>query len=136
AGEGERGGEPGRLDAEKVHEPGNAVPARALDLEIRSRLPRARGLRADARVAGRERAVGKARPVAPDRGVETLRPPRVDAVVDALDPFHVRSEARLPGEVERHVHAQAAGLRDRVDQAGERRAARQGVVVAFRVELS
>src|SRR5207253_6625473 len=97
---------------------------------------RARGLRAEAGVARQQRAVGKRGPVAPDRSVETLGTTRVDVVADALDPFDVGAEAGLAGEVERHVHAEAAGLGHRVDEARKRRAARERVVIALRVELA
>src|SRR2546422_212134 len=90
----------------------------------------------DARVARQQRAVGKRGPVAPDRGIEALGATRVYVVADALDPFDVGAEAGLAGQVERHVHAEAAGLWHRVDQAGERRAARERVVIALRVELA
>src|SRR6185503_1247605 len=109
-GEGERGGEPRRLDAEEMHQSGDAVLARSLDVEVGRRLAGAGGLRADAGVAGRESAVGQSGPVAPDRGVEAIGPLRVDVVADAVDPLHIRSETRLSREVERHVHAEAAGL--------------------------
>src|SRR5436309_2728232 len=50
--------------------------------------------------------------------------------------FDVGAEAGLAGQVERHVHAEAAGLGHRVDQAGKRRAARERVVIALRIELA
>src|SRR5882762_8101787 len=119
-----------------MHQPAHAVLARSLDAEIGRRLARSRGLRPDARVARQQRAVGKRGPVAPDRGVEALGTTRVDVVADALDPFDVGAEAGLAGEVERHVHAEAAGLGHRVDEARKRRAARERVVIALRVELA
>src|ERR1044071_3493708 len=113
----ERGGEPGRLDAEEVHQAGNAVPARSLALEVGRRRLRPRGLRTDAGIAWRKRRVRQAGPVAPDRRIEALGTLRVDVVGDAIDPFHVGAEARLTGEVERDVHAEAARLRHGIDQA-------------------
>src|SRR5260221_3815692 len=111
-GQGERRGEPRRLDSKQMHQAGHAVLARALDLEVRRRLARPGGLRPDAGVARQQRAVGQPRPVAPDRGIEALGALRIDRVVDALDPLDIGPEARLPGHVERDVHAKAAGLRD------------------------
>src|SRR6267378_1093359 len=119
-----------------MHQPAHAVLARSLDEEIGCRHAWSSGLRPDARVARQQRAVGKRWPVAPDRGIEALRATRVHVVADALDPFDVGAEAGLAGQVERHVHAEAAGLGDRVDQARERRAARERVVIALRVELA
>src|SRR6184192_2725405 len=58
--------EPGRLDAVELHEPRHAMAARSLDLEIGRRLAGSRGLRPDARVSRRERAVGQPRPIAAD----------------------------------------------------------------------
>src|SRR5690349_2574697 len=103
-----------------MHEARDAVAARSLDLEVARRLARSRGLRPDARVAGRERVVGTAGPVAPDRRVEARRARGIDLVGDALDPLDIRAEARLAAEVERHVHAEPAGLRNGIDQARKR----------------
>src|SRR5206468_569597 len=119
-----------------MHQSAHAVLARSLDEEIGCRLARSSGLRPDARVARQQRAVGKRWPVAPDRGIEALGATRVYVVADALDPFDVGAEAGLAGQVERHVHAEAAGLGHRVDQAGKRRAARERVVIALRIELA
>src|SRR5205085_11116324 len=81
-------GEAGRLDAIELHEPRNAVLARALDLEVRRGLAGPGRFRPDAGIAGREGAVGQPGPVAPDRRIEALGAARIDPVVDALDPFH------------------------------------------------
>ena len=86
--------------------------------------------------AGARAPSSNARPVAPDRGVERRAARRIDGVVDRLgridvEPLDVGTEARLAGEVERQVDAEAAGLGHRIDQAGERRAAGERVVVAF-----
>src|SRR3954471_22438698 len=119
-----------------MHEAGHAVPLRALDLEIGRRLARPRGLRPDAGVARRERVVGQPGPVAPDRRVEALGAARIDGVVDALDPFDVRAETRLAREVERHVHAEPAGLGYGIDEPGKWRAAAERVVIPLRIELA
>src|SRR5437016_14083358 len=123
-----------------MHQAGHAVLPRSLDMEVGCGLAGTGGLRPDARITGEKRAVGKTGPIAADRGVEALRAARVYGIVflstDALDPLHVRPEARLAGEVERHVHAEAAGLGNRVDQPRERRAARERIVVALGVELA
>ena len=58
------------------------------------------------------------------------------AVGVGIDPFDVRPEARLPAEVERQVHAEAARLRHRIDQPRERRPAGQRVVVALGVSAA
>src|SRR6267143_1406259 len=96
--QGEACREAGRFDAIELHEPRHAVAARALDLEVGRRLARPGGLRPDAGVARRERGVGQAWPVAADRRVEALGATRIHVIVDALDPFDIRPEARLSGE--------------------------------------
>jgi hypothetical protein len=108
-------GQPGRLDPEQVHQPGDAVRLGALQHEVARRLARPLQLRAHAAVRRRQRAVGERRPVAPDRGVEERAARRVDGVVDRVgradvEPFDVGAEARLAGEVEREVDAEAARL--------------------------
>ena len=60
--------------------------------------------------ATRETALGEtARSAVVARADGLVRALGIDPVVDRIDPLHVRAEARLPGEVERDVHAQAAG---------------------------
>src|SRR5258706_14827428 len=110
--------------------------ARPLDLEVGCRILWSRGLRANACVAGCERAVRQARPIAPDRGIEALGTAWVDVVVDAIDPLHIGAEARLPGKVERDVHAEAAGLGHRIDQPLEWILPAEGVVIPLRIKLA
>ena len=62
---------------------------------------------------------------APDR--RRSRSPRP---VD-VEPLDVGAEARLAGEVERQMHAEAAGLGHRIDQARERRPSGEREVVAL-----
>src|SRR5437868_1272074 len=119
-----------------MHQAGDAVRARPLDYEVGRGLLRRSDFRPDAGVARRERTVGQPRPVAADRGVEALRAARIDAVIDGIDPFDVRAEARLAGEIERYVHAQPARLRDRVDEAREGILSVQGIVISLRVQLA
>src|SRR6185437_16169723 len=97
---GERGGEPGGFDPVEVDEAGDAVLGGTLDHEIGGGLARVDELRPDPRVAGLECAVGEARPVATDRGIKAIAAPRIDGVVDPVDPFDIGPEARLAGEVE------------------------------------
>eukprot|EP00962_Isochrysis_galbana_P039874 scaffold14371_cov115-Isochrysis_galbana.AAC.2 len=76
--------------------------------------------------------IRQAGPVAPDLGVERLGARWVDLVVQRvrakwqaavglvwLEPFDIWTEPASPGEIDRCVHAQAASLRKRVDQARE-----------------
>ena len=56
---------------------------------------------------------------------------RVHLIVDVVDPFDVRAEARLAGHVEREVDAEPAGLRYRIDQARERRLLAAAEVIAL-----
>src|SRR5436305_9009554 len=124
------------MDAEELHEPGYAVLARSLDLEVGRRIFRSASLRPDAGIARGQRAIGKAGPIAPDGAIETLGAQRIDVVVDSVDPFHVRPEARLPGEIERDMNAEAAGLGHRIDQSRERTLPGQRIIVALGVELT
>jgi hypothetical protein len=97
----------------------------------------ARELGPHAAVRGQQRVVAEAGPVAADVGGEGRARRGVDRVVDVVrvgvgEPFDVGAEARLAGEVERQVHAEAAVGRRRIDQARERRAAAQREVAALR----
>src|SRR5205823_14435522 len=87
-------------------------------------------LRPDAGIAGLQRAIGKTRPVAADGGVEGIAAPGIDGIVDRIDPFDVGAEARLAGEVEGEVDAEAGLFGHRIDEMRERRAAGQGEVDA------
>src|SRR5918992_2241393 len=127
----ERAGEPWRFDREEVDEPRHAMRLRALDDEIGGGRAARPDLRADAGVAGLDRAVLQPGIVAPDRLVEAVRPPRVDAVVDGLDPLDVRPEPDLIAEIDGHVDAKPGLLGDRVDEVPERPRAGERVVVAL-----
>ena len=70
----------------------------------------------DAGIARLQAAIRKARPVAADRTVEALGARRINIVVDRLDPLDIGSEFRLPAEIERQMHAEAAGLGNGIDQ--------------------
>src|SRR4051812_47684302 len=67
-----------RLDAEEMHESRHAVLRRPLDLEIGRGILGPCGLRTNAGIAGRERVVGQAGPVAANRRIEALGATRVD----------------------------------------------------------
>ena len=67
-------GQPRALDAEQLHQAGQAVLRRAVDEEIGGGLAGAGELGPDAGIVGRQGAVGQARPVAADRGVEAVGP--------------------------------------------------------------
>src|SRR6266705_1780782 len=129
----ERRGEAGGFDAEEVHQARNAVILRALNQEIARGLVPRLDLGPDARIRGLQGAVREARPVAAYRAVERPGAARVDVVADALDPFDVGAETRLACEVESEVHAAPRRFRGGVDEAAERRAARQAEVVALAV---
>src|SRR4051812_49413949 len=62
AGEGEGGRKSRRLDAEEVDQAWHAMLARSLDVKVGRRLAGAGGLRPDARVARKQRAVGQRGP--------------------------------------------------------------------------
>src|SRR5262249_41681011 len=87
----------------------------------------------DSGVAGLQRTVLEGRPVFAHGSVELVGAMRVDAVVDAVDPFDVGTELGLAAEVDGDVHTESARHRHRVDQPGERRTAGQGEVVALGV---
>src|SRR5512139_2838092 len=113
----ERRGEPGRFDAEEVHQSRHTVVPRPLDQEIARWLALRLDLGSDAGIRRLEGAVLEMRPVAADGFVEDLRPLRIHVVIDALDPLDVRTEPRLAGKVEREVDSQSRGLGGRIDQA-------------------
>src|SRR5215469_10144973 len=125
---------PRGLYAIEVDEPAHAVRLRPLDEEVCRGRARAAQLGTDTGIAGAQRPVGQCRPVAADRPIETIGAGRINGVIQLLDPLDVRPELRLAGEVEREVHAQAAGLRDRIDEVFERRLPLQHVIVALGVE--
>src|SRR5262249_43964686 len=102
----------------------------ARDDEVAGRLGGAGDLGPDAGIAGLQRAVLEVRPVAADGGVEPVAAPRVDGVVDALDPFDVGAEPALAREVEGEVDAEPRLLRHRVDEVMEGRTSREGEIDA------
>ena len=67
--------------------------------------------------------------VAPDGRHEALEAGLVKGIVVVRLPHHVWPEARLAGQIQRHVNAEPAGLGNRIDQARKRRGAGQRVVV-------
>src|SRR3954447_13291786 len=89
--------EAGRLDAEQVDEPIDAVDGAVLDDEILGWRAGRYDLWPNAGVAGMQPALIQVRPVAPDSLGETPQPARIDGVVDGVDPFHVRPEPGLTG---------------------------------------
>ncbi len=103
---------------------------RALDDEIGRRLRRAADLGADAGITGLQGAVAQARPVAPNRGVESRAARPVDLVVDCGNPFDIGAEAGLAGKIEGDVDAEPARRRHRIDEPAERCAAAQGEIHA------
>ena len=108
------------------------MAARALDDEIGRWLAGAADLGADAGVAGLQGAIGERGPVLAHLGVEGVAARRVDqVVVGARHPLHVGAELGLAAQVQRQMHAQAAGLGHGVDQPAEGGAAGQGEVVAL-----
>src|SRR6185312_843436 len=109
-----------RLDTAQVEHYGHAVAALVVDAEVRRRLVRTADLRPHPGVRGLQRPVAQPRPVAADGGVETLAAAHVDVVLRAVDPLHIGTEACAAAEVERQVDAEAARLRDGVDQTPER----------------
>src|SRR5712691_503327 len=128
-----RRGEARRLDAEEIDEARDAVVGRALDKEIARRLAARLELGPDSGIGGLQGAVFQSRPVAAYGVVENLRALGVDVIIEALDPFDVRTEARPAGEVESQVYAEAGGLGRGVDQPGKRRAARKAEIVSLAV---
>ena len=74
----------------------------------------------------------QSRPVLPNRRREQLDACRVNGIVDALDPFRVRTEACGAGQVNRQVYPQmAAGSRRGVNQSREWRGAGQREIAAL-----
>jgi len=115
--QGKRGREAGRLDAEKIDQPRDAVLGWSLDREILGRSALRHDLGAYAGVTRLQRAVLEVRPVAAHGGVELVGAMRVDRVVDAVNPFDVGPELGLATEIDGDVHAKAPRHGDGVDQA-------------------
>src|SRR6266571_9051279 len=124
-GEWQRCSEARGFDAVEIDQARDAVFGGSLHDEIGGRLVAPADLRADPGVAGHERAVAQPRPIVAHRGIERIAPARIDGVIDAIDPFDIGAEARLPGEIEGDVDAEPARYRYRVDQVPERRLAAQ-----------
>ena len=105
--------------------------ADVVDPKIGERLARARDPRPHTRVSGLERTVGESGPVAANGRVERGRAARIHPVVAAVHPLDVGSEARAAPEVEGEVYAEAARVRQGVDQSLERRAPLEREVTAL-----
>src|SRR5712691_13001142 len=90
----ERRGEARRFDAEEIDEARNAVVGRALDEEVARRFAPRPHFRPDPGISGLQSAVFQSRPVAAYGLVKDFRAPRVDVIVDSLDPFDVGAETR------------------------------------------
>src|SRR5437762_7180067 len=116
----ERCGEARGLDAEEIDEARDAVVGRALDEKIAGRLAARLELGPDSGIRGLQGAVREARPVAAYGAVENLRAPRVDVIVDPLDPFDIGTETRLAGQIEGQVHAENHGLGRELDKPVKR----------------
>src|SRR6516162_1655043 len=114
-----------------MDKPRDAVLRWALDQEILHRAAGTLQLGTDPGIARRQRAIGQTRPVAPDGIVEALAPGRIDAIVEALDPFHIRAETGAPGEIEREMDAEPRGLGHGIDEVAEGRARSEDEVVSL-----
>ena len=127
---------PGDSMPNRLTSPGTPCSAGPWMHEIGGRLPGRGDLRPDAGVARRKRAVRQRR--ASSAGSPRRSDPRAaDRLRSLIRSTHSTSGPKRawPAEVQRHVHAQAAGLGHRVDQAREGRAAGERVVVALGIEL-
>src|SRR5881396_2887729 len=129
----ERRGQARRLDAEQIDEARDAVVGRPLDMEIACRLAARLELGPDSGIGRLQGAVLQARPVAAYGAVENLRAPRVDVIIDSLDPFDVGAETRLAGQIEGQVHAETRSLGRRVDEPGKRRASRKAEIASLAI---
>ena len=101
---------------EQMHEAGQAMPCGSVDQKVRGRLALAGELRPDAAIIRNDRIVGQRRPVGAHARIERLRAARIDRVALLLDPLDIGSKAHAPGEIERHVRAEPALDRRRIDQ--------------------
>src|SRR5439155_23842704 len=88
-----------------------------------------RDLRPDAGEPRHQRAVLEAGIVPADRIVEERRARLIEGVVDAGNPLDVRTETRLPPDVERQVGAEPARNRNRKDERAEGTASGHAQVV-------
>src|SRR5215472_13473392 len=94
---------------------------RAGDDKVCRRLLRPADLGADTGIARLQGAVPNARPIGTDCGVELVAAPRIDRVVDGVDPFGIGTEAGRAAHIERQMHAEPGMLRNRINEALERR---------------
>src|SRR5882757_2015303 len=77
------GGQPGRLDAEEIHQTGDAMRLRALNQKVGGRASRRLKLGPNPGIPRCQRARGQCGPVTANGSVEALRWPWVDPIVDA-----------------------------------------------------
>jgi len=110
---------------------GHTVPWGPIDAKVDSRFAGSADLRADARIRRGQFAILVVGPIGTNAIVEALGASHLYRVVEFVHPFDVGAETGVAGEVQRHVHAEAAGLRNGVDEVRERRASGEGETVAF-----
>ena len=124
---------------QRRRQPGNSIPNRLISPVRRASAAPAPRNPAPAHPSARSSVVSPHSPAAthhpstpantPHRRIEAVRPVRIDRVVDRVNPFHVRSEPRLPAQIDGQVHAQSTRHRHRIDQPRERRPSRQREIV-------
>src|SRR6185437_11226542 len=106
------------------------------DHKIGRRLSRPADFGPNAGIARLESAVGDARPIAADRRVELVAAPRVDSVIDAVDPFGIGTETRRAAHIERQMHAEPRMLWHGIDEALKWGAARKREINAAAIVIS
>ena len=113
-----------------MDEAAQAVLGRAINDEILGCLTGTGELRAYARIIRDQGTVGEIRPVPPNGHVERCASPRVDLVIEAIDPFDIGSEAHPAREVEGKMDTEAALDWSWIDQPTEGRPAKAAEIVA------
>ena len=109
-------GQPGRLDADQVDQPGHAMRARVLDHEVGQRLARALQLGAYAGVVGAEVVVLHARHVAAQCSGEGCGFTWIDVVARCGHVLGVGPGAQTAREIERQVDAEPGVRRHRIHE--------------------
>src|SRR5262249_37423722 len=127
----ERRGQARRFDAEQADEPRHAVFGGTRDQKVGLRFAGAAQLRPDAGIVRHQRAVGQARPITANAGVETVGAARIDRVIFFRDPLDVRTKPHAAGHIEGDMNAKSAVDRRRINQPRKYRAAGIAEVIAL-----
>src|SRR5665811_1385511 len=89
-------------------------------------------LGANTGVAWQQRAVLKTWPIFAHFSIKRITPDRIHhQVIRRTNPLHIGAELGLPAKIEREMHTQTSGFRQRVDQMVKRCATREREVITL-----